>query len=104
MRSRFCAFAVADAGYLLATWHPSSRPARLELDPAVVWTRLEVVLARGGPFDQAGVVEFRAHYRVAGQEGSKSGAVLHELSRFVREDGRWFYVDGVIDPGPTPRN
>jgi SEC-C motif-containing protein len=94
MRSRFSAFAVGDAGYLLGTWHPSTRPAALELDPAQRWFRLDILrVAQGGPFDTAGLVEFRAHYR------TDAGAdVLHEVSRFVREGGRWFYVDGEIQP------
>ena len=89
MRSRYSAFALLDAGYLLRTWHPDTVPARLEPDPEMVWRRLDVVsTSAGGPFDTAGTVEFRAWYR-----GAERG-VLHEVSRFVREDGRWYYVDG----------
>ncbi len=92
MASRFSAFAVGDEAYLRATWHPSTRPARLSLDPAQQWLRLEIVDAvAGGPFDDTGVVEFRAHYRSPAGRG-----VLHERSRFVREDGRWLYVDGDV--------
>jgi len=91
MRSRYSAFAVGDAGYLLATWHPATRPADLDLDPAVRWTRLDVLEVRGGgPFDTEGTVEFQAHHRVDGVPGSQ-----HEVSRFVREGGRWFYVEPV---------
>jgi SEC-C motif-containing protein len=36
------------------------------------------------------MVEFRAHHLVDGVAGAQ-----HERSRFVREDGRWVYVDGV---------
>jgi SEC-C motif-containing protein len=93
MRSRFSAFSVGDVSYLMETWHPGTRPVRLELDPAMRWTRLEIVSAAGGPFDGDGVVEFRAHYVIAGTAG-----VLHERSRFVRENGRWLYVDGTIYP------
>lgn len=92
MRSRFSAFAVGDAAYLRGTWHPSTRPV-VDLDPDVRWMHLEILAATGGPFDAAGTVEFRAHYRAAGGRGS-----LHELSRFVREDGRWLYVDGDVRP------
>jgi SEC-C motif domain protein len=91
MRSRYTAFARGDVEHLRRTWHPATRPAALELDPAIRWTRLEVLdRVRGGLFDTEGVVEFRAHHR----EGPQSG-VLHERSRFVREDGRWLYRDGV---------
>jgi SEC-C motif-containing protein len=93
MRSRFSAFAVADANYLLETWHPSTRPDVLDLDDGMRWTRLDIVDAvDGAPFDTTGVVEFRAHHRTADGRG-----VLHERSGFVRQDGRWFYVSGELD-------
>ncbi|GAA2726692.1 hypothetical protein CAE01nite_22890 [Cellulomonas aerilata] len=92
MRSRYAAFAVGDVGYLRRTWHPRTCPADLDLDPAVRWTRLDVLDVRGGgPFDAAGTVEFRAHHRLDGERGSQ-----HEVSRFVREGGRWLYV-GPVD-------
>ena len=91
MRSRYSAFAVADPAYLLATWHPSTRPPALELDPGIRWVGLDVLRADGGGLLAAeGTVEFRAHSvidRVAGAQ--------HENSRFVREGGRWYYLDGV---------
>jgi SEC-C motif-containing protein len=92
MRSRYAAFAVGDADYLLATWHPSTRPADLDLDDGVTWRRLDVVAtSAGGPLDRTGVVEFVAHFRSA--ETRERGS-LHEVSSFVREGGRWYYVDG----------
>ncbi|WP_454050125.1 YchJ family protein [Cellulomonas sp. Marseille-Q8402] len=95
MRSRYSAFAVGDAGYLLASWHPSTRPERLDLDDDVRWYRLDVLAtAAGGPFDDAGTVEFRAYHR--GPDGRGS---LHEVSRFVRDAGAWRYVDGDVAPG-----
>jgi SEC-C motif-containing protein len=91
MRSRYSAFAVGDADYLTATWHPSTRPTSLELDAHRRWYRLDVLRSeRGGPFDTEGVVEFRAYHRSPEGKGSQ-----HEVSRFVRENGRWLYVDGV---------
>lgn len=94
MRSRFSAFALGLAPYLLASWHPSTRPAVLELDDDTTWRRLQIVdTVAGGAADADGVVEFRASFRGAGESG-----VLHERSRFVREDGHWFYVDGEILP------
>ncbi|MEJ1092361.1 YchJ family protein [Microbacterium istanbulense] len=91
MRSRYTAFALADADYLLRSWHPSTRPTSLELDEDVRWMRLDVVdHVTGGPFDDAGEVAFAAHYRHDGERG-----VLQERSRFVREGGAWFYLDGV---------
>jgi len=92
MRSRFAAFAVGDEPYLLRSWHPSTRPARLGLDPAQHWLRLEVLATEGGTvFHSEGTVEFRAYFRERGQED-----VLHERSRFVRDDGAWVYLDGGV--------
>ena len=88
MRSRYSAFAVGDAGYLLRTWHPSGRPRALQLDPARRWTRLAVLETHdGGLFDTTGTVRFRAMYVHDGQRG-----VLAETSRFVREGKRWVYL------------
>ena len=79
MRSRYAAFAVGDADYLRATWHPDTRPRRVPLDPATSWTRLEVLGSTGGGlFDSAGTVAFRAHHRTG---------VVAEDSAFDR-DGR----------------
>lgn len=92
MRSRFSAFAVGDADYLVTTWHPTTRPSSLELDADRRWYRLDVLATRdGGPFDTSGVVEFEAFYRTPGAAGSQ-----RETSRFAREDGQWFYVDGTL--------
>lgn len=90
MRSRYTAFAVADADYLLATWHPDTRPQRLDLDAGLRWTGLAIEQARGGLLDSDGVVTFEARYDDQGRAG-----VLRETSRFVREGGRWLYVGQV---------
>ena len=89
MRSRYSAFAVGDAPYLLATWQPSTRPAALELDPGTRWLGLDVLATDGGGLlAAAGTVEFVAHRISGGQRGEQ-----HEVSRFVREDGAWRYLD-----------
>lgn len=96
MRSRYTAFALGDAAYLLATWHPSTRPRTLTPDPDRTWVRLDVLdVVDGGPFATTGEVEFRAHYRdvSAGQRAARGDQ--HERSRFVREGGRWRYVEAV---------
>lgn len=91
MRSRYSAFVVLDAGYLLRTWHPDTRPAGLELDPAMQWRRLDIVsTGRGGPLDAEGTVEFKAYFRHDGDPG-----VHHETSRFLREERRWYYLDAL---------
>jgi SEC-C motif-containing protein len=88
MRSRYSAFVRGHQAYLLATWHASTRPATLELDAGIRWLGLEVKLHRSTGMDTA-EVEFVARFRVAGRAVRQ-----HERSRFVREDGRWFYLDG----------
>lgn len=92
MRSRFDAFKRADPDWLLATWHPSTRPAGLDLADNPRWRGLQILETEaGGPDDTEGVVEFRASYIADGELG-----ILQERSRFVREDGRWYYVDGDV--------
>lgn len=91
MRSRYSAFAVLDAAYLLRTWHPDTRPATLALDDDVQWRRLDIVsTSRGGPMDGEGTVEFKAYFRHDGKPG-----VHHEASRFVRADRKWYYLDAL---------
>lgn len=92
MRSRYCAYVLGLESYLLATWHPSTRPEKLDLaaEPAPKWLGLEVRQHRQIDAGHA-TVEFVARYRVGGR-----GQRLHENSRFLREDGHWLYVDGDI--------
>ena len=89
MRSRYSAYVLGLIDYLLATWHPATAPGELEL-PLVKWLGLEVRHAQATA--QAGVVEFVARCRENGRAQR-----LHETSRFVREQGRWYYVDGIIE-------
>ncbi|NUO76331.1 MAG: hypothetical protein HOQ32_09985 [Lysobacter sp.] len=94
MRSRYSAYVLGLREYVLATWHPSTRPTELELDPAATrWLGLDVKRHRADGADAA-TVEFVARYRV----GGGSAVRLHEVSRFLREDGRWYYLDGEF-PG-----
>ncbi|CAN7583506.1 YchJ family metal-binding protein [Acidovorax sp. LjRoot129] len=88
MRSRYTAFVLEHGDYLQATWHASTRPAALDFEPGTKWLGLEVRSHRATSDDRA-VVEFVARYRVGGR-----AVRLHETSRFVCEQGRWFYVDG----------
>ena len=88
MRSRYSAYGLGLLNYLLATWHASSSPGDLELPP-VKWLGLEVRHAQAA--GDAGVVEFVARCK----EGGRAQR-LHETSRFVREDGRWYYIDGQM--------
>lgn len=92
MRSRFQAFKDQDVHWLMASWHPRTRPKHLDLDQVTNWRRLQIVdCVAGGANDDTGVVEFRATYVDAGGHG-----VLHERSRFERYQGSWVYVDGEI--------
>lgn len=93
MRSRYSAFVLDRRDHLLATWHVSTRPATIAPpEPGLRWLELAVRRHRDtGP--AAAEVEFVARSKLAGRAHR-----LHERSRFVREAGRWFYVDGDLDP------
>ena len=88
MRSRYSAFVLGRGDYLLATWHASTHPPQVELDAGAKWLGLEVRSHRTVDANHA-EVEFVARCRRAGQ-----GVRLHERSRFIREDGRWWYLGG----------
>ena len=101
MRSRYSAFVLGDAAYLQATWHPGTRPATLHLDDegATRWLGLAVKRHVPTGLDLAGrdtaTVEFVARHRTGGGPAVR----LHEVSRFVREDGCWYYLDGIFPGG-----
>lgn len=105
MRSRYTAYALADAHYLLRTWHSSTRPLKIDTTAAPRWTGLEIrAIDAGAPDDARGTVEFVARFVEGGHTG-----VLHETSRFVRESGAWYYVDGTLravrpEPAKAGRN
>lgn len=88
MRSRYSAFVLENASYLQATWHASQRPAQLDFEPGAKWLGLQVKDFQTSS-DTTAEVEFVARFRIGGR-----AVRLHERSRFVREAGRWFYVDG----------
>jgi SEC-C motif-containing protein len=86
MRSRYTAYAQNNEAYLLESWHPSTRPRSLDLASNMKWIRLKIVNSSESS------VEFVATCRIDGKAHN-----LHEVSRFVFEAGRWYYVDGEID-------
>ena len=95
MRSRYTAYTLLREDYLLATWHASTRPEKLGLaeEPPCKWLGLQV--KRHLPKDaQHAIVEFVARYKINGR-----ALRLHEISSFVHEDGRWYYVDGDSQEG-----
>lgn len=88
MRSRYAAFVLELAPYLLATWHTRTRPAEIVFDePHPHWLGLQVKHHQAEA--DSAEVEFIARYKINGRAHR-----LHEISHFVREDGNWFYVDG----------
>lgn len=89
MRSRYAAYVLKLKAYLLATWHPDTRPSSTDLAcDDTKWLGLEVKKHIVNETDQS-TVEFVARYKIGGRAHR-----LHEVSRFTRSDGRWFYVDG----------
>ncbi len=92
MRSRFEAFREGDTAWLLASWHPSTRPILLDLSDNPTWQGLQIIdVVAGGSDDDTGIVEFRASYT-----SPRDGLGIHqERSRFVREAGRWYYLDAM---------
>ncbi len=95
MRSRYTAYARREVEYLLSTWHETTRPATLDLDsePKTQWLGLKIVACVDGVTGHnSGTVEFIARYRINGRARR-----LHEVSRFVCESGRWFYLNGKPD-------
>lgn len=90
MRSRYTAYTLRNDAYLKSTWHASTRPAEdLAEDDGLKWLGLEV--RRHAPAGDRATVEFVARCKTAGRAHR-----LHEVSNFVREDGRWYYVDGIF--------
>ncbi len=96
MRSRYTSYVLECEDYLLATWHTTTRPASLALntEPKTKWLGLEVIRHEVNAQNASrAIVEFIARYKVNGRAHR-----LHEVSHFVREDGVWFYVDGITKP------
>ena len=98
MRSRYTAFVLRDADYLLATWAPEYRPAKLDLTTdRTEWLGLQILTTEAGnETDVQGRVEFLARFRLDGKEQA-----LRENSRFRKVGERWFYLDGQLAPLPA---
>lgn len=94
MRSRYSAYTLNNSDYLLQTWHVTTRPPSLDLtqQPQPEWLGLRICRTEaGGENETTGLVEFIARYRAGGKT-----EVIHEASRFVKEAGQWYYVDGTL--------
>ncbi|MGR8980545.1 MAG: YchJ family protein [Gammaproteobacteria bacterium] len=93
MRSRFTAYAMRNAQYLSDTWDAGKCPKTIDFSKEKAnWRRLEIVgVKKGGVNDDKGLVEFKAYFFLDGDE-----YVMHELSRFIKTNGRWYYLDGTV--------
>lgn len=90
MRSRYAAYVLGLGDYLLTTWHPRTRPAQVDFAVLPRWLGLKI-LRHEAATDDTAIVEFVAHYKAGGRAHE-----LRETSEFVREDGRWLYIDGEV--------
>jgi len=91
MRSRYSAYCIQAADYLVATTHASTRKfhkkaAILAWSKSNTWLKLEIISSAEN------TVEFKAFYL----DESLKAQVHHEKSTFVFENGKWFYVDGLF--------
>ncbi len=94
MRARYSAYVLHNGPFLLTSWHPDSRPNSVSFSDEQTWLGLTIVeTTEGGGLEKDGTVEFKARFQRGGEHYE-----LHELSSFVREGGKWLYVDGY-NPG-----
>ena len=90
MRSRYSAFTLGNADYLVKSWHPDTRPASVTIDESQRWIGLKIkTVSHRGTGEDEGSVEFVARYKVQGKAYR-----VQENSRFRRLDGQWYYLDG----------
>ncbi len=104
MRSRYSAFEKGQLDYLATTLTEESRKDYDAAETAqwagqAIWKKLEVVKVNGGlEKDDAGTVEFKAYFKIEGQH-----QIHHELAHFTKQDGRWYYVNGEMNPKQEQR-
>ncbi|MFK7740657.1 MAG: YchJ family protein [Planctomycetota bacterium] len=105
MRSRYTAYALCEVDWIIESQSPDGRAhvdrnATEQWSKRAEWHRMEVVqLEKGGKDDTEGFVDFKAYYTLAGEE-----ITHHEVASFRKEDGRWYFVDGVeVKPRPFKR-
>lgn len=90
MRARYTAYVLAKHDFISDSWHPGTRPDDVTTELGLRWEGLDIIDAPEAG-EKRGFVEFRAHWRVGAETGT-----LSERSRFVRQSGRWWYLDGVV--------
>jgi len=93
MRARFTAYAMRNGDYLLQTWDVPSRPEAIDFSKETgVWTSLDIISTKkGAEKDSKGIVEFKAYFTQ-----DDEAKVMNEISRFVKKQGHWFYLDGKV--------
>lgn len=93
MRSRFTAYAMHKDHYLLQTWSVDSRPESIDFSKETgIWTHLDIISTKKGlAKDNKGIVEFKAYFTQNGEE-----QVMTEISRFIKKQGHWYYLDGRV--------
>lgn len=93
MRSRFTAYAMGKDQYLIDTWDKTKSPDKVNFSgDQVEWSRLEIVSRKkGGSKDRKGSIEFKAYYKLNGEEH-----LMREASQFRKVNNEWIYVDGVV--------
>lgn len=92
MRSRYSAYALKDFGYVAKTWHSTTKPnTAFDSDTDTKWVRLKINKAWDSKQPNEAFVEFTAKYKVNGKAEK-----MHEVSRFIKENEQWFYIDGVV--------
>ena len=95
MRSRYTAFTLADADYLMKSWHSKTRNLKEKESirrwaKSVKWIKLEILSRQNGnPEDTSGYVSFRALF----MEDGVMDQILED-SFFEKENGKWVYVSG----------
>ena len=93
MRSRFTAYAMHNGAYLLNTWEANTRPNDIDFSKDTgEWIELNIISTKkGGAKDSKGIVEFKAHFTLDGEP-----RIMSEISRFIKKQGRWLYLDGKV--------
>jgi SEC-C motif domain protein len=89
MRSRYSAYVLGLETYLLATWHKSTRPNTIDINPAIKWINLKILIT--SKQNNQATVEFIAYYKINGRANK-----MHEISHFIFKNGHWFYLYGEI--------
>ncbi len=92
MHSRYTAFVLGKGDFLMISHHSMTRShvnisELIRWAQSMKWMKLEIIKTQdGGPNDESGIVEFKAHFKSRGKK-----EVLHQRGKFIREYGNWVY-------------